>query len=133
MKSILDISFGFGIGLDQVNYSNRLEISFPSGGTCFLTNSPFTPAWDTTPVRPSVGTRLVSRLAAPSSTCPIHFRPCGSSPQQTPFLLPALGANGTSSGCVWSSNGRRHFSQGGWHSGYRSQVGIHLAEFPTLR
>ena len=37
MKSILDLDFGFGIGLGRVNHSTRLDISFTSGCTCFST------------------------------------------------------------------------------------------------
>ena len=37
MKPIFDLGFGFSIGRERVNHSTRLDISFPSRGTCFLT------------------------------------------------------------------------------------------------
>ena len=65
-------------------------LNFPSGGTCFPTNSPFTLAWGVSSIRLFVGTCSAYRPTTPSSTCLIHFRSCGSSSEQTPFRLLTL-------------------------------------------
>ena len=111
-----------------------LSLIFPSqsGGTYFPTNSPFTPTWGVSSIWRFVGTHFAYRQTTTSSACPIHIGPCGSSSEQTDFRLLALRANDTSSGCVWSSSGTWHFSQGGLHSGYPSGVRFPLAELPTL-
>ena len=51
---------------------------FPSGGTCFPTNSPFTPAWDVAPVRSASGMLPACRVSVPWSACLTHSRPCES-------------------------------------------------------
>ena len=106
---------------------------FPSGGTGFPTNSPFTPAWDDLPFRSASGTHQASLLIAPCSTCPTHSPPCGSLSEQSLYLLPSPGASGISFGCAWSWSGRPHSSQGGWHFDYRSEAGIPPVGFWALQ
>ena len=51
----------------------------PSGGTEIPTISPFTSAWDVSPVRSAFGTSPACRMEALWSAYPTHSRPCGSS------------------------------------------------------
>ena len=73
------------------------RLLFPSEGTHYLTNSPFTPAWGISLIRLFVGTHSASLLTAPSSTCLMHSPLYAPSLEQTPSLLFAHGANDISS------------------------------------
>ena len=79
----------------------------PSRGTCFPTNSPFTPAWDVAPIRSASDMLLACRMSTPWSACLTRCRSCESSSIRTPVLLLAPGSNDTSAGYASSWNGRR--------------------------
>ena len=66
------------------------SLYLPSGGTCFPTNSPFTPAWDVVPIRSASGMLPACRVSAPWSACLTRSRLCGSSSARTlvPLLAP---------------------------------------------
>ena len=66
---------------------------FPSGGTGFPTNSPFTPAWDDLPFRSTSGTCRVSPLTTPWLAYPTRSPPCGSNENRT-RPQPSITSNG---------------------------------------
>ena len=105
----------------------------PFGGTCFPTNSPFTPAWNAVPIRSAFGMLAACQESAPWSACLTCSRSCGSSLPRT--LVPQLapGSNITSAGYALSWSGRQRSSQGGWHFGCRNRVGIPLAGYRAHR
>ena len=78
---------------------------FPSGGTCFLTNSPFTPAWDVVLVRSASDMHPACRVSVLWSAYLTRSRPCGSSSVRTLDLLLAPGSSDTYAGCASSWNG----------------------------
>ena len=78
---------------------------FPFGGTCFLTNSPFTPAWDVVLVRSASDMNLACRVSVLWSAYLTHSRSCGSSSVRTLDLLLAPGSSHTYAGCASSWNG----------------------------
>ena len=104
---------------------------FPSGGTGFPRNSPFTPVWDDLPLRSASGTHRASLMTTPWSGCPTRSPPCGSLLEQSLYLLPSPGSSGISFGCAWSWSGRSRSSQGGWHFHCRNESGIPLVGFLT--
>ena len=72
------------------------SLYLPSGGTCFPTNSPFTPAWDVAPIRSASDTLPACRVSKPWSACLTRSRSCGSSSARTLVPLLAPGSNDTS-------------------------------------
>ena len=78
---------------------------FPSGGTCFLTNSPFTPAWDVVLVRSASDMHPDCRVSVLWSAYLTRSRSCGSSSVRTLDLLLAPGSSDTYVGCASSWNG----------------------------
>ena len=105
------------------------SLYLPSGGTCFPTNSPFTPAWNVIPIRSAFGMLAACRESAPSSACLTRSRSCGSSSARTLILLLAPGSSDTSAGYASSWSGRPHSSQGGWHFDCRR----YLVRYTPLR
>ena len=104
----------------------------PSGGTCFPTNSPFTPAWDVAPIRSASDTLPACRVSTPWSTCLTRSRSCGSSSARTLVLLLAPGSNDTSARYASSWSGRPRSLPGGWFD-CRNRVGIPLAGYRAHR
>ena len=85
----------------------------PSGGTCFPTNSPFTPAWDFALIRSASSMLPACRVSVPWSACLTHSQSCGSSSARTLVLLLAPGSSDTCTGYASSWSGTPRSSQDG--------------------
>ena len=96
-----------------VSFSRLLR--FPSGGTSFPTNSPFTPTWDVLPFWSISGTHQVSLSATPWSACLIRSPLCECLSEQSLYLLPSPRSNDIFFGCAWSWSGRPRSLQDGCH------------------
>ena len=73
------LSFPIGRDGSEPDLRSSGSLYLPSGGTCFPTNSPFTPAWDVALVRSASGMLPACRVSVPWSTCLTRSRSCGSS------------------------------------------------------